>query len=559
MKTSELVDRWALYQDGIRRFAFPFLLIFAIAVATAVYLTGGIKFVYSHSMYVPILLAGFIHGVRGGIIFAIIGGLALGPYMPIDTATGELQQTSNWVYRTGFFVLAGILSGFASDAARAHFRRLNWASRHDHKTGLPNRSALLEKLHVLNASNASDGIYILAVINFNNAVELKSAFGVEVIKDVIFQATERFEHLSWPHVGVFSSSSEQITGIARIDAPDEIEGFLDELVKAFQEPFLIGTVWVHADARIGYVKFDVSSNMAADPEGLLLEAEAASLVAHQRGLECVPYSTAINASTKENLSLLGELHKAMQRGELSMYYQPKVGVQTGKTCGAEALIRWQHPIKGMIAPAMFIPRAEQSTLIHAVTEFAMTQAMEQSRTWQRSGLKMPVAINVSPRSLANSNFADNVFRLLDRYGLEGDAIEMEITEGAFMVDIERSLGELNRLADRKIAISVDDFGTGYSSLQYLHRLPVSYIKIDQSFVQRASTDDGALHIIESAVSLAHKLGIRTVAEGVECKATHLLLTELGCDIEQGYAICRPVPAAELVNWYAQHRHGFFLY
>lgn len=552
MNISDFVQRLLLRQDRAAQLLWPVLLTCVYVITIVVYKSGGIKFVYSHSMYIPILIAGFIYGVWGGIAVAIIGGLALGPYMPIDTATNEMQQTSNWVYRTVFFAFAGILSGIVSDSIRARFAELNWTSRHDEKSRLPNRTALLECLKGSKTYQLTAGPYVLAVISFDNLAELKSAFGVEVIENFISEGARRFAHATAEPVTVFRSSSEQISGITRAAEADNIADVLDSLVTAFQEPFVIGQVSVHVDSRIGYVHFSVPDKARSSTDALLLEAEAASLVAHRSGQDCVPYSTKISASAKENLSILGELRGAMQRGELSLHYQPKVAVDTGLVCGLEALMRWQHPTRGSISPAVFIPRAEQSTLIQAIAEFSLVEAMKQSKVWQRNALFIPIAINISPRNLAYPNFAAKVFQLLDHYGLDGSAIEVEVTESALMIDMERTIGELNLLAARNIAVSVDDFGTGYSSLQYLHRFPVSSIKIDQSFVQRASTDNGALHIVESSVSLAHKMGIKAVAEGVETEEIRLLLARLGCDIAQGYAICRPLPADELSAWYAKN-------
>lgn len=543
---------------GIERLAFPLFLLVILVIAYVVYHTGGIKFVYSHSMYLPILLSGFIYGVPGGILIAVIGGLALGPYMPIDSVSGEKQETLNWIYRTIFFSLVGILSGIASQSVRAHIKRLEWDSRHDINTGLRNRAALLEDLIDLGSWKHKSTFFTLTVVTFDNMADLRTAFGIDVVEDIVRQAAERSQSAHGPHVGLYRSSPEQIAAIVAASAIEEIESFLDDLVKLFQSPFQIGQVAVHADARIGYVRGDVSKQVVGRPETLLLEAEAASLAAHRSGQNSVHYSAAFMSAVKENLSLLGDLRRAMENGELSLHYQPKITMSSGKVCGAEALIRWRHPQRGWIPPGLFIPYAEQSTLIQAVVEFTLMRSLEQITQWLDQGICIPVALNVSPRNLIHPGFVDNVLSCLDQYGVEGDLLELEITEGALMTDMERMIGELNRLAKHGVRISVDDFGTGYSSLQYLHRLPISHLKIDQSFVKRALTDDGASHIIESAVSLAHRMHIKAIAEGIENQATYDLLARQGCDIAQGFAISHPLPEHEFVRWYAQHEKGFLL-
>lgn len=550
------LERLSQHHDGAGRLVFPVFLLAEFAVALTVYWTGGIKFVYSHSMYIPILLSGLVYGFRGGVLLALIGGIALGPFMPIDTTTGEMQQTINWIYRTGFFVFAGILSGVASDSFRAHVRTLQWTSRHDPQSGLPNRAALLADLGKFGDFNPGNGACVLAVVAFDNIAELKSAFGINVVEGIVTQTAQRFQSTSNSSVEVYRSSQEQIAGVASGATADDIDRFLEELIKSLQLPFRVGEVPVHADARIGYVRLSASRMQPVMPDALLLEAEAASFAAHRSGRDSLVYDASFTAVAKENLSILAQLRQALDGEDLLLHYQPKVALQSGELCGVEALIRWKHRQRGWIAPDVFIPRAEQSTLIQAIVEFSLSQAMRQITEWLHHDMRIPIAVNVSPRNLNHPGFADKVLQLLECHALDGEMLELEITESALMTDMERTIGELHRLARHGIQISLDDFGTGYSSLQYLHRLPISSIKIDQSFVRRALDDEGALHIIESAVSLARKMEIKTIAEGVETEHAFALLRRLGCDIAQGYAICRPVAEADLGSWYQRHRHGF---
>jgi predicted signal transduction protein with EAL and GGDEF domain len=550
------LERLSEHHEGAARLVFPIFLLAEFSVALIVYWTGGIKFVYSHSMYVPILLSGLVYGFHGGVLFALIGGIALGPFMPIDTATGEMQQSINWIYRTGFFVFAGILSGLASDSFRAHVRTLQWSSRHDPQSGLPNRAALLADLNSFGAFHPGTGACVLAVVAFDNIAELKSAFGIDVVEDIVAQTAQRFQSTGNASVEVYRSSQEQVAGVASAASGDDIDRFLEELIRTLQLPFRVGEVPVHADARIGYVRMSAPRAQPTAPDALLLEAEAASFTAHRSGRDSLAYDASFSAAAKENLSILAQLRQALDSEDLSLHYQPKVALQAGELCGVEALIRWKHRQRGWIAPDVFIPRAEQSTLIQGIVEFSLAQAMRQITEWLHRDMRIPIAVNVSPRNLAHPGFADKVLQLLECHALAGEMLELEITESALMTDMERTIGELNRLARHGIRISLDDFGTGYSSLQYLHRLPISSIKIDQSFVRRALSEEGALHIIESAVSLARKMGIKTVAEGVETENAFDLLRRVGCDIAQGYAICRPLSEAELGSWYARHRHGF---
>jgi EAL domain-containing protein (putative c-di-GMP-specific phosphodiesterase class I) len=334
----------------------------------------------------------------------------------------------------------------------------------------------------------------------------------------------------------------------------ESEHLLNEIIEATREPVCYNKIAIHVDTRMGVNTF---SQMIKNPEKYLQEAESALTVARQKAQDKVIYHPKLLTVTEENLSILGELKDAILKKHLSLHYQPKIHLPTGQVRGVEALMRWQHPERGNIPPGAFIPRAEQSTLIQMVTEFALEQAIEQIVQWQENHIDIPVAVNISTRNLLHPGFAGFVFQLLDRYGVNGESLELEVTEGALMMDMERTIIELVKLAGLKIIISIDDFGTGYSSLQYLHQLPVSLIKIDQSFVRRLPDDKGAVAIIKAAVMLAQNMGIKVIAEGVETREIYDYLAGIGCDMVQGYFVSRPLPPKDFEKWHAQCK-GIFL-
>jgi EAL domain-containing protein (putative c-di-GMP-specific phosphodiesterase class I)/GGDEF domain-containing protein len=507
-------------------------------------------------MYLPILMAGFIYGLRGGLAVAIIGGFALGPYMPIDSMTGEMQKTVNWIYRTFFFALAGMLSGVASDSVRAHIRKLEWDSLHDPTSGLRNRAALLADLQRMDPFSHPRKPFVLAVVSIDNIADLRTAFGVDVVDGIVEQLARRIRSRFKAGVEIYRSSTERISVLAIPGSAEDATQFLEDLEKLLQTPLQIAEVPVHADASIGYVREPLPVDILKSLDTIILEAEAAALAAHRGAQRSVPYDAGFMSTVKENLSLLSDLRQAMEDGDLTLRYQPKVAIRSGQLCGVEALIRWRHPHRGWVPPSVFIPCTEQSTLIQEIVEFTLRRSLEQIKKWREQGEFIPVAVNVSPRNLTYRGFVDKVFGLLDFYGVDGELLELEITEGALMTDMERMVAELNRLAQRRVRISIDDFGTGYSSLQYLHRLPISHIKIDQSFVRRALTEESAMHIVESAVSLAHRMGIRTVAEGVEDQATYAALDGMECDIIQGFFVGHPLSEDEFAHWRDRYKHGF---
>lgn len=292
------------------------------------------------------------------------------------------------------------------------------------------------------------------------------------------------------------------------------------------------------------------------PEQYLQKAEAALAVAREQIKNRVAYGPEILAVTEKNLLILGGLKEAIENKDLSLYYQPKILLPSCRPHGAEALVRWDHPQWGQLQPEVFMPRAEQTTLIHMITEFVLSSVAAQIAQWKQSGLDVSVAANISSRNLLKPGFADFILGLIDRYAIDPKMLELEITEGALMTDLERTTDELGRLAKIGVVLSIDDFGTGYSSLQYLHRLPISLIKIDQSFIRRLPYDKGAVYIVEAAVILARKMGIKTIAEGVENRDIYEFLCNIGCDMAQGFLISGPLKAESYKQWHDADHENF---
>ncbi len=548
MDAQYLFEWFERHGRTIRLVMIPVLFVLIGSVYLLVYATGGIKFVYSHSMYLPILFSGIVFGARGGIFFGILAGITLGPFMPIDVETGEPQQAINWLYRTGFFTLIGFLSGAASDAAMAYAGNLKWLARHDSSTGLPNRRALLDVLEKQSGRKSAPSPFLLIALSIENKMELKAAFGFAIIQEAIVQLSKRFEKQRKGNL-IFHTDTAQMVLLMMHARPKEIKSVLDALFEASSEPITHDNIPIHVDMRMGYTVFDRIDEI---PEVYLQRAEAALTEAYEKGQDCMAFAPAIVSATEENLSLLGELRKALDEGRLSLYYQPKISISTGEVHGAEALMRWHHPQRGDILPDIFIPSAEHSTLINLITKFALEQAIMQIAQWHRGGIDISIAVNVSPQNLMQPGFSETLLSLLKEHDVSGAMLELEITERGLMMDMEHTIRELNRLAGSKLIISIDDFGTGYSSLQYLHRLPISLIKIDQSFVRKLPQDEGAAYIVDAAVTLAHKMGIKALAEGVENQEIFDYLAAIDCDLAQGYLISPPLPAEEFHQWLSEH-------
>lgn len=552
MKKTMFLEWIEQHRQTIRMITVPVIILLMICITYMVTKTGGVKFGYSHAMYLPVLLGGFIFGYRGGILTGLVAGMLLGPLMPLDMISGEVQNSGNWLFRLVIFTIIGFLAGLVSDSARSYQQRLRWLLQHNSLTNLPNRNALVKKLEDYDTTDDEARTFLLVVVCCENEIELKSAFGSSVVEQTILQLAHRFSSLC-SNVDVFHTDLSQISLLFRLDYA-AIDPLLANLLEDSREPVLYNQVQIHIDTRIGYFIFNHADEL---PEDCINMAEAALIVAKQTSRDMVAYNPEIKTATEENISLLGQLKQALKTGQLALHYQPKVQIDSGKIYGVEALIRWEHPSRGMIPPVKFIPRAEQSTLIDVITEFVLEQAVQQLAAWQKAGIDVSISVNISTRNLLKPGFTDLIIQLLQQYDLSGELLELEITEGSLMVDVEHTIDELKRLTQLKIVISIDDFGTGYSSLQYLHQLPISVLKIDQSFVRRLPEDQGAVYIMEAAIMLAHNLGLKAIAEGVENTEIYSFLSTLGCDMAQGYLISRPLPPEKFVAWYRQYAGVYY--
>jgi EAL domain-containing protein (putative c-di-GMP-specific phosphodiesterase class I) len=300
------------------------------------------------------------------------------------------------------------------------------------------------------------------------------------------------------------------------------------------------------EASIGIAVFP---DHGRDGETLHRHADVAMYAAKHAGLRAQVYDPAHNIYTPQRLALIEDLRSAIREGTLALYFQPQVHMRSGEVVGAEALARWRHPTRGFVPPDEFVRIAEQTGQIAALTAWVLECAMQQAARWSGSlGRAVRISVNISAAQLRDILLCDHIAALLALYGVEACQLRLEVTESALMVDPELSRATVARLASMGIGISVDDYGTCYSSLAYLKRLAVDELKIDRVFVREVGTDRTDAVIVASTVELAHELGLRVVAEGVEDARTWAAVAELGCDVAQGYFLSRPLPADEMERW-----------
>jgi diguanylate cyclase (GGDEF)-like protein len=420
---------------------------------------------------------------------------------------------------------------------------------HDTLTGLPNRKLLLMKvadaIEAAAASGQQTGLFLLDLDRFK---DVNDTLGHHAGDELLTHVASRLASVLRPEDTVARLGGDEFgVLLPAVRGRGAAEEVAERIRTALSQPFHLHDVALDLEASIGIA---LSPAHATDADALMQRADVAMYHAKETRSGIETYDADHDPHSTQRLSLFGQLRRAIEDGELVLHYQPKVDLETGRVAGVEALVRWQHPERGLLGPDTFVPLAEQTGLMKSLTSNVLEQALLQTAAWSSAGLQVRMAVNVSARDLHDDTFCQRVNDALKRTGVPASYLELELTERVVMADPQRALENLTALARLGVRLSLDDFGTGYSSLAYLRRLPVTEIKIDKSFVLRMDVDDEDATIVRSTIDLAHGLGLRVLAEGVETAETWQRLSDLGCDAAQGYFLSRPHPAAVVTDWLA---------
>ncbi len=508
---------------------------------------------------ITIICTAFFFGELAGLLFAVAVAMCFSPLWLDLSGYGSAW----WVVRAFSFAAVGLAVGGMSTAIK---RRLNFEEniRHiDVSTGLPSKLALSEKLSELSKAQAT-GLFAIVVITISNRKILSETFGNDVTKSIFNQFKDRCMELTKrtkAEIETYSIDSNQIAFFFGKNDGDNFETkekFEDSLVGIAKKNFLHNGFFIHADSHIGLYRFSDFSEINQGELPLRYAEEAADTAMKQMKdlVVYVPSNLAQNPKHSKATDILGEIDLAIRSRWMFLVYQPKIDMATGKIDSVEALIRWNHPTRGFVPPGLFIPQAEQSTLIENITDFVIRQAILQLKLWQRSGIYVNIAVNISTYNLLQPNFVNKVLSLLKEKDLPPECLEIEVTEGSLISDFQHVLDSLKRFHDAKIKIYLDDFGTGYSSFQYLQRLPIDYLKIDQSFVRNLGANRESKEIVKAIIDLAHTIDIKTVAEGVETLSDYEYLNNVKCDVGQGYFMAKPLTSNNFVSWYSENNGVF---
>lgn len=421
--------------------------------------------------------------------------------------------------------------------------KLRVVATHDPLTALPNRTLLHERLsHVLARAQRHGRPLAVLLVDLDRFKHVNDTLGHEAGDTLLQLAARRFYNcLRETDTMARQGGDEFVVLMDELSDRQPITRVSQRILDAMVQPFVIEGQEIHVTASIGV------SVYPDDGRTLLRNAEMALYRAKGKGGNNYQfYSAQIDSYSRERLALESGLHRALERDELRLHYQPKVDLATGQICGMEALLRWQHPQMGLVAPARFIPIAEESGLIRPIGAWALKTACMQNRAWQRLGMqRFTVAVNLSPRQFSEESLLDDIKSALAESGLEASDLELEITESMVMDDSEQAVNTLRRLKDLGIRVAIDDFGTGYSSLAYLKRFPIDSVKVDRSFVEDIPQDVDSMAIAQAIIAMAHSLRLKVVAEGVESEAQVSFLRGEGCDEIQGHYFSAARAASEI--------------
>ncbi|NDP60900.1 MAG: EAL domain-containing protein [Oxalobacteraceae bacterium] len=429
----------------------------------------------------------------------------------------------------------------------AHYQRhIAYMASHDELTGLPNRSLLGDRLRHAIEQRGSQQFAVL-FMDLNRFKMVNDSLGHDKGDLLLKMTADRLRDAVREGDTVARLGGDEfVVVLERVDAIDSVAKVADTLLRAVALPFHLDGHELTISTSIGC---SVYPRDGRDPETLLKHADLAMYQAKElRPGSFRFFDPAMNVTMLERLLTESGIKRALVRDELVLHYQPRVDARAGTVIGIEALVRWKHPERGLIAPEEFIPMAEELGIIGAVGEWVLYTACRQNRAWQDAGLTPGrVAVNISAYQISESGFADLLVRVLDETGLDADCLELEITETSLMKNIEASVANLQAVKNTGVSISIDDFGTGYSSLSYLKKLPIDTLKIDKSFIHDLLNDPDDATIVSATIALAHNMGLQVVAEGVTTAAQTEFLLQRNCTAMQGFLFSHPVTAEELTR------------
>jgi len=470
-------------------------------------------------------------------------------YAPIAASIAGDKRMIVLVVALGLALLWALLFRIVAQASRrlsSQAEENYKLARYDQLTGLPNRTLFHERVASCTSDAAAhpDDVAVL-LIDLDGFTQINNTFGDRTGNELLRNVGERLRARLGPDAFVSRLGADEFAVLCARGGG--IEGALaaaSAVHSSLESPLILGGVAVNVEANIG-----VAVGEPQEPaEALIQRADAALARSKSLHSRVEVHSPERDSFDPSRLILLGQVRHALEHEEFVLHYQPKVDLRSGRTIGAEALVRWNHPTRGILLPATFMPLIEQTALISAMTEHVIVRALRQMVRWREHGLEIGMSVNLSARNLMEDELPAKIAALLREHRIEPDRLTVEVTESATLSDPERAVTLLSAMCAGGVRVSIDDFGTGNASITYLTCLPAAELKIDRSLVAGIRESTRAEAILRSTIDVAHSLNLTVVAEGIESGAVLERLVELECDAGQGYLFARPLPAAELVGW-----------
>ncbi|WP_116826446.1 bifunctional diguanylate cyclase/phosphodiesterase [Pseudomonas syringae] len=490
------------------------------------------------------------------LVASLIGTLALARSvsLPVQVLATAAKRIGDGDYKTPVTLVRSDELGMLADAINTMQQgiavregQLAHNALHDNLTGLPNRALVMERL---GSSIAADRAVALLSLSVENLATVSESVSAEGVDQLLRQVGQRLQGNLRAGDTVARLGANEFLLLLDNTASDGAVGMADAVQRLLSEPQRIDNHELELECCIGITVYPEHGDSAQEllNRAVIARKDAAFLPGRLQ-----IYQDGRDLAHQRQITLIRDLRKAAQNGELMLHYQPKLDIRQGYVRQAEALLRWAHPQFGSVSPAEFIVLAERTGSIYLLTNWVIEEAMRQLAEWRKRGLVLQVSVNISADDLLGDDLVGYVVKLLKQYGVPAEQLLFEITESAVMSEPEKALIVLHRLRDCGISLSIDDFGTGYSSLAHLKRLPVQELKIDQSFVRNLDETSEDAVIVRSTIEMSHNLGLKVVAEGVEYQHSLDLLRRWHCDTAQGYLISRPLTASAFEAWIATYQ------
>ncbi|MFW6319644.1 MAG: EAL domain-containing protein [Bacillota bacterium] len=499
-----------------------------------VYFTGGTQNAYLHTFYIPVVIGGLIFGSRGGLVTGIIAGVLLGPLMPFNTASGEMQPIFNWIYRMLIFMALGFLTGLVFDRVRRQYVTINRIYTHSLDTGIPNYYNYLTKFD----ENAYDEADVSLTIMINNYEDIVVLIGREnyakILIDIHQELLKHFDNANIIQVDnrKFWIETDQ----------NAFKSQFSQIIRRFDDMVF------YSDDMPMFIEMSIGVYLS-DKTVTRLEAfkysEIAALHAKREQLKYAIYQEDFE-HTQRNLERLGALPLAVKNNELFLEYHPIVDLKTNEVTALEALVRWEKD--GVLTPPLdFIPLAEETKIIDNITEWVFKQVIEENKRISEYK-NLDININISQRNLYNPALVDRLIDMIKKENYQKNKIGIEMTESTLMLNLHLTKSLLETFKQNDVPLLIDDFGVGYSTMSTLSELPVHKIKIDRHFIDKMIKEDSTKKLVELIVNYAHVIGIEVVAEGTEDETYEALLKDVGCDYSQGFYYTKPLRVDNMIAW-----------